>query len=376
MRFRFWSTQPVFHFHNIWFWIFPPGIIQHEHPIKPNKFVNQYNVAVKKFDDISSLQLDAICVLIRNHYLVERDMSYTPSKSNIVSYFKSHNGPCYVALYETRTALKDTKNSCYIPSKTMVGALTSRPVTVCLFQKNTFVSQYVDYLCVKKQNRQNGIAPQLIATYADSVRKMDSNVTTFMFKREGESTAIVPIVVYKSYTYNTQYWTSNVQFPHPYCITFITKGNVKLLIRTLEMQCIRKLFDCVLLSSIGNITHLIETGILLPYVIHNGDDVVAIYFYRDGCVRYKKGVVIELVCSVLLDDAFAEFFELGLFHSVVELKKTHQLAHLTIENLSHNNQLIQHINKSFNPEYEVPYSYYFYNFAHRPFLNQEVFVLT
>ena len=34
LKFPFWSRQPVFHFHNLKYWIIPPGIIQHGKPEK------------------------------------------------------------------------------------------------------------------------------------------------------------------------------------------------------------------------------------------------------------------------------------------------------------------------------------------------------
>ena len=40
IKFPFWSKQPVFHFHNLKYWIIPPGIIQHENPEK-NKFYDE-----------------------------------------------------------------------------------------------------------------------------------------------------------------------------------------------------------------------------------------------------------------------------------------------------------------------------------------------
>ena len=36
---RFWSTQPVFHFYNIWYWMFPPGLVDTKLP-KETKFYN------------------------------------------------------------------------------------------------------------------------------------------------------------------------------------------------------------------------------------------------------------------------------------------------------------------------------------------------
>ena len=45
----FWARQPVFHFHNLWYWLFPPGIIQHSLPI-----IGKYydpTILFKKFED-------------------------------------------------------------------------------------------------------------------------------------------------------------------------------------------------------------------------------------------------------------------------------------------------------------------------------------
>ena len=50
---QFWSRQPVFHFHNLKYWIFPPGIIQKELPRK-DKF---YNIKIQ-FDSFVKLKTE------------------------------------------------------------------------------------------------------------------------------------------------------------------------------------------------------------------------------------------------------------------------------------------------------------------------------
>ena len=40
LKYPFWSKQPVFHFHNIGYWLMPPGIIQHGMPEK-NKYYDE-----------------------------------------------------------------------------------------------------------------------------------------------------------------------------------------------------------------------------------------------------------------------------------------------------------------------------------------------
>ena len=32
VKFRFWASQPVFHIYNLYYWLFPPGIVQHDNP--------------------------------------------------------------------------------------------------------------------------------------------------------------------------------------------------------------------------------------------------------------------------------------------------------------------------------------------------------
>ena len=54
LKFPFWSRQPVFHFHNLKYWIIPPGIIQHGKPEKdkyydPDIYFDSYfNTPTKK----------------------------------------------------------------------------------------------------------------------------------------------------------------------------------------------------------------------------------------------------------------------------------------------------------------------------------------
>jgi hypothetical protein len=43
IKFRFWTLQPVFHFYDFHYYLFPPGIIVHELPEK-NKYCNFTNL--------------------------------------------------------------------------------------------------------------------------------------------------------------------------------------------------------------------------------------------------------------------------------------------------------------------------------------------
>ena len=67
IRFRFWSSQPVFHLYNLFYWLWPCGIIQHGQPPK-TKFYNA-KVITKNFQDFSAEKKALFYTLIKLHFL-------------------------------------------------------------------------------------------------------------------------------------------------------------------------------------------------------------------------------------------------------------------------------------------------------------------
>ena len=66
ITYTFWSRQPVFHFYNLMYWFFPPGIIMHDLP-EQNKYTNfstrliQISLQIRKTINICLLYLWNIC---------------------------------------------------------------------------------------------------------------------------------------------------------------------------------------------------------------------------------------------------------------------------------------------------------------------------
>ena len=373
IKHRFWSIQPVFHFHNIKYWLIPPGIITHKE-FPTTKYYNPFDIECILFDDLTEYQKDNMIQMIQTHYLREKEIIYNPTQTNILTHFLSHNFPPMITFYNNSNVLYNNSKNKYQLRKEPIAVLTGRPLHVSLYN-NEMITNYVDYLCVNMKHRKKNIAPQTIYTYALEHRKRDSKNITFLFKREGELTSIVPLVTYSMFCYNTEYWTSNVRFPQPYQLTKINKSNSKLLLQ--NMNTYIKLFSCFICSSISNIERLIEEKILIPFIIHNKDDVVAIYFFKETCVTYNNKDMIDLVGSIIVDSSFKEFFELGLGEAFKQLKRENKnIGYLNIECISHNHILLTHIQKQYTYTYKVPYSYYFYNFAIRPILHNDVFILS
>ena len=96
IKYRFWSSQPVFHIYNIKQWLFPSGIIQHTLPPK-TKFYD-YNVITKTYKHLPTEKKALMCNLIQGHYLYNTKSKYTPKTSDILEYF-NFNNPLQLFLY-------------------------------------------------------------------------------------------------------------------------------------------------------------------------------------------------------------------------------------------------------------------------------------
>ena len=70
IKFRFWAVQPVFHLYNLFYWIWPCGIIQHGLPPK-TKFY-EAKVLTKKWQDFSTEKKALFYTLIKSHFLNEK----------------------------------------------------------------------------------------------------------------------------------------------------------------------------------------------------------------------------------------------------------------------------------------------------------------
>ena len=103
IKFQFWSRQPVFHIHNLKYWLIPPGIIQHHKPEKDKfyeinvKFIEMYNLNAQKKALITKF--------IGSHYMPHKYEKYVPTKKSIISYFNGHNNKSYLSLMYDKTNL-------------------------------------------------------------------------------------------------------------------------------------------------------------------------------------------------------------------------------------------------------------------------------
>lgn len=352
IKFKFWFRQPVFHVHNLLYWLVPPGIIDENIPQK-NSFTNFYNI---EFD---SFQKDKFCPnikFIQNYYLQLQDVKFSPTSNHIVPYLE--NKVSYVSTFYDKP-----KNF-----KEMIGMMTSRKIELTI-QNQKLDCFYVDYLCVHPDKRKQGIAPQLIQTHHYFQRRRNPNIYISLFKRENSINFLVPLVYYKSHGFDTTDWCFNVELPQNYKIIECTNYNQSYWLDFIKNNL--NSYKCIIKEEDINIINLIESKNLLIYGILNNNKLEGLYFLRDAATLYKDKRGIDLIASIWKGKD-KKWFVYGFNKILLKLK---HYKFLFIEGLTDNDFILENIKLKYTPVCVSPTAYYLYNMGIRPIVSKDAFIL-
>tara|TARA_Y100000758_G_C16060962_1_gene424597 strand:- start:1044 stop:2135 length:1092 start_codon:yes stop_codon:yes gene_type:complete len=358
IKYKFWSRQPVFHLHNLWYWLFPPGIIEHGRPKKdkfydPKLYFNDYFSTPTKKKAL-------FAHFIKAHYLPHKNELYSPPKNGVLNYFKSHNSKCYLTMIYDK----------YNPKK-LIGTMSCRPLN-CFIKNNKMIINYVDFLCVHQKYRKKGIAPKIIYSHSVDVRTISKN-KVFLFKREGSNTLIVPLTIYNNYLFDIHYWDKLVKFDQSNIrTTLITKQTFHLFYEVFE-KIKKSSFECLVLPELSHLKLLIENQQIFVCVTLIDNEPYDCFFFRNTYTNYAGKNSIEAFASFQETDE--SVFVLSFLSAISLIYKIHKFERLFIENISNNNIIIKNILKRYAPIMKGLCSYYFYNFAYRPFLSNSILLL-
>lgn len=371
---HFWSLQPVYHFYDYHYSFLSNRIIHEELP-EINRYCEFNKIEYYDINKLSALKRKDFCKLIRGHFLHNRDNKYVPSQSNIFPYFKGHHSLCHISLYYEDEILNDTKDHSFITNKRLIGAMTNRPLHITFKNEGSFYCNYIDYLCVDKEYRKKGIAPQLIQTHEYNMRHSNKQIKVSLFKREGEITGIIPLCIYKTYIYDMIRWRKPDDF-YPGEANII-EGNRKTMHYFLDfMKDHMKKFSVVIVPDVYNISELLRTENLYMYMLLENDEVTSIYIFQKSCTQIVKGseglICLGSINKASSKDMFIHGFKIALWKIVEKYKK---YRHIVIEDMSDNNMLINNLNMRSRILNTVPCAYFLYNYIKQPVKSNEVFLI-
>jgi len=139
-------------------------------------------------------------------------------------------------------------------------------------------------------------------------------------------------------------------------------------------------FDIIINTEHSNIIELIKTKNIFVHVLmeHDSNNIKCAYFYRKSCVFYEKGLEI-LTCFASINgfERLAEnyIFIQGFKISFWKTAEKNYFGFAVIENISHNNMIIDNLTIKTQPVVVSPTAYFFYNFAYHSFKPKKVLVL-
>ena len=374
MKYGFWVVQPVFHVYDFMYMLKPPGIINHNLPEK-NKYTNFKSIDTTMFQEVSEIKKSRLVNFIRSNYLQNKENIFSPKSENIIPYFKGHNAKPFISFYNEENLMLDLKKGTTVEDKKIVGLMSSRPIHVVINNNDKdakFDAYYVDYLCVDKMYRKKGIAPQLIQTHEYNQRHLNKNIVVSLFKREDELTGIVPLCFYSTYGFSVNKWTKPDELHPSYKMLEINEQNYHFLFDFIKKN--NNNFDIIINTEVTNIIELIKTNNIFIYVILLDDEIICAYFFRKTCTFIEKNMEV-LSCFASINNCDDNIFIQGFKISFWKIAAEKYFGFAAIEEISHNNIIIDNLKIKTTPLIVSPTAYFFYNFAYPTFKSDRVLII-
>lgn len=356
LRYPFWSRQPVFHLHNLFYWVNPPGIINEDLPEK-NRFYDE-TIDFYNYDIITAEKKELFGDFIRNNYMPDSYEKYCAKNECIFDNFESHNNKSFISM-------KSYKGE-------ILSCMTTKPLD-CYIDGNKMIINYVDYLCVDKKHRKKMYAANQIFTHYYHLRNNCNNIVSF-FKRENTNTMIVPLTSYKNYIFKIDNWEMCYNFDQANInIIFINKSNMNRFYE-LFFSC-KKKFKCFITLNLGHLFYLIEKEHIKITVLMINEKFECFYVFKNPYTTYNGANSLEFCSSYKGENIDENIFTLGFLISMSLISKDLRSEILLVENLSNNNIILKLLLDRYSYIANPVNSLYFYNFAYHPKESKDIFCI-
>ena len=356
---RFWSSQPVFHFYNLWYWLFPPGILQ-SGPVPKTKFYED-SIRCEPYGIVSKKNKFNMLNLLRAHYNINE-------ASRTKRVFESHD------VFDFLTGQKRFSHVSLqydILKSKLIGVLTSRLLCGHLHNKRIFVS-FMDLLCIHKKYRDGDFGYKQIYTHYLKSREHGAQ-PVFMFKSDKRMKLLVPLVNYNTYAFSIKKIIHpNMFLPNNITCHQCSTQNFQVLLAF--MGEIQRNFDCFMTPQFSVLNTLISKNLIIPFLIMDNNSPIAVIIYKNGGIRYNNQKVITCIASYC-KNGYEEIFRDSLTNTVVLLKKVIKFDIIEIDNTSHSGHLLNKTFKILHKKGKSSKFYYFYNFIYRPFNSPRAFII-
>jgi len=221
--------------------------------------------------------------------------------------------------------------------------------------------------------RKKGVAPKAIQTLHYHLRRNNDAVATFLFKREGEMTAIVPLTTFTTRGYDAS-TIPRIEMPHSsMSIIGLNSKSMFLFVDFMKRQ--QDTHDCIVVPELTNLNNMVKAKIIsLRGIIENGQ-LIAVYIFRDAATVYDGERAIELVSSVSACH-FDEIYYAGFTQALQSCCKEWNALKVVIDGVG-GNELIMKCLQSHGhiPFLTSPSAFFLYNYVSYTFRADKCFLL-
>jgi hypothetical protein len=356
---------PVFHEYDWKYKLWPPGIINH----KLDKYIHFKNIKTRVYSELSDLFIQQFVHFIQLSSGLHR---FAPKVNNITPYFIGHNAKTFITVYNEDILLVDKNQLEPICDSKIIGTITSRPIHIKINNGDAnavFDAYYIDHIYFENHS----ILPELLKTHNYNQCTINNKVSINIFKQQKTLLyGIVPLCKYKVFEFSVDKWTKPIYLDSMYNIVEINSQNIYLLYEFIKENSIK--FNIVMNSDVSNLVELINSKNLFVYTVVCHDEIICAYFFKKTCLFKDRDLeILSLVGSIKNSnhDVFIHAFKICFW----KIAADNYMGYAMIENISHNNIIIDNICLKTKPQLITDTAYYFYNFIYNTFHSNKVFIL-
>jgi hypothetical protein len=350
IRYPFWNTQPVRH---TYAWMPREGVLNRVLP--KTKFYDTAGlISTREWSSVTDKEMDQMCWLLQSHWIPSDRIfcgiqvpDLAASGASVVSTFREK-------VYSTGEGEE--------PDTRLLGMALSRPGKLWVRGLSSLDKPVLvqDYLAILR-DRPAEDTRRLFDTHEYNARLLKPEVQATLFKKEVELLeGVVPLVEYECYTF----YLRNLKLrrlPRDFSVVRVQTQHTDLLHDFLREGI--KLFDVAITLNIEVLLNLLKTNQMYMYALKRGDQVFALYWFKNAHVKWDLGDTLHFVAS-FRNTENADLFRLGFSHSLRELlREFRDYRILMMDAIGHNEEIVELWTRTHDIIVKTRCAYYLYNWG-------------
>lgn len=386
IKYPFWAHMPVYHTYDYHNFFSKASREMQLFPYK-NKFSNAIQIKTINYYELNDTYIKYFVELLHCFYIPSDSILYTLVEKDLKARFSGHFEPSFVSFYNDKNYVSTTKQSDkqFDILNTNVeinlfpepkGCIASYPVRTFYHLANEYkVANYFTYISTDRSYK--NISRNLISTHDYNIRRHNPDVRIGLLKKDiGNCEGVVPLITFSTCLFHLSISKVKKRVRN---IVQVYRQNWDIMFDTLHgLFKPNLLCDFIISIDIGAIKSRIDAEILFVYAFCEKGNVLAMYFIEDAHILYEKTTekTLKLVASINNGLSTDIFFQ-GFLECLRKIQKQNlDFKMLLVENIGHNEQLMEIINQNMKLEEDTTGAYYFINwmFPHKV-LREKAFIL-